>query len=149
MFMLVRLVYASRAVDPIGGSLIDSILAQSHAHNAEHGITGILCAYQNGKVFIQALEGAREEVNRLYNNIVRDSRHTDVTVLEYSEVGERAFSSWRMGRVDLNRVNVSTILRYSERATLDPFSLTGKTALALLLELSTTTTVIARGDTTK
>jgi hypothetical protein len=51
-----------------------------------------------------------------------------------------------MGRVDLNRVNVSTILRYSERAQLDPFSLPGKTALALLLELSTTTTVVGRGD---
>jgi len=144
--MLVRLLYASRAVDTIGSALIDDILARSHAHNTGHGITGILCAYQNGNVFLQALEGAREEVNRLYNNIVRDARHTDVTVLDYAEIGERAFSGWRMGRVDLNRVNVSTILRYSERAQLDPFSLPGKTALALLLELSTTTTVVGRGD---
>jgi hypothetical protein len=147
--MLVRLLYASRAVDAIGASLIDDILARSHAHNTAHGITGILCAYQNGDVFLQALEGARDEVNRLYNNIVRDARHTQVTVLDYSEIGERAFSSWRMGRVDLNRVNVSTILRYSERAQLDPFTLPGKTALALLLELSTTTTVVGRGETQK
>jgi hypothetical protein len=147
--MLVRLLYASRAVDTIGSTLIDSILSESHAYNADHGITGILCAYQNGNVFIQALEGAREEVNRLYNNIVRDSRHTEITVLDYAEIGERAFSSWRMGRVDLNRVNVSTILRYSERAQLDPFSLPGKTALALLLELSTTTSVVGRGEAPK
>lgn len=144
--MLVRLLYASRAVDTIGSGLIDDILVRSHAHNAEHGITGILCAYQNGNVFIQALEGARHEVNRLYNNIVRDPRHTEVTVLDYAEVAERAFSGWRMGRVDLNRVNVSTILRYSERSQLDPFTLPGKTALALLLELSTTTTVVGRGE---
>jgi len=147
--MLVRLLYASRAVDAIGGSLIDAILAQSHAHNAEHGITGILCAYHNGDVFLQALEGARDEVNRLYNKIVRDPRHTEVTVLDYTEIGERAFSGWRMGRVDLNRVNVSTVLRYSERAQLDPFTLPGKTALALLLELSTTTTVVGRGEGSK
>jgi hypothetical protein len=144
--MLVRLVYASRSVEPMAGKLIDSILAQSHAHNAEHGITGILCAYQNGDVFVQALEGGRIEVNRLYNNIVCDPRHRDVTVLEYAEVGERVFSGWRMGRVDLNRVNVSTILRYSERAQLDPFTLSGETTLALLRELSTTTTVLSRGE---
>jgi hypothetical protein len=147
--MLVRLLYASRAVDTIGTGLIDDILAQSHAHNAEHGITGVLCAYQNGNVFLQALEGARDEVNRLYNRIVRDARHKEVTVLDYTEIGERAFASWRMGRVDLNRVNVSTILRYSERAQLDPFTLPGKTALALLLELSTTTTVVGRGEGSK
>jgi acylphosphatase len=147
--MLVRLLYASRAVDAIGSGLIDAILAESHAYNAGHGITGILCAYQNGNVFIQAIEGSREEVNRLYNNIVRDARHTDVTVLDYEEIGQRAFSSWRMGRVDLNRVNVSTILRYSEHSQLDPFRLPGKTALALLLELATTTSVVGRGEPTK
>jgi hypothetical protein len=144
--MLVRLLYASRAVDTIGAALIDDILAQSHARNAERGITGILCAYQNGNVFLQALEGARSEVNELYNRIVRDPRHEQITLLDYAEIGERAFASWRMGRVDLNRVNVTTILRYSERSQLDPFSLGGKTALALLLELSATTTVVSRAE---
>jgi len=147
--MLVRLLYASRAVDAIDAGLIDDVLARSHTHNAEHGITGILCAYQNGNVFLQALEGARDEVNRLYNNIVRDPRHAEVTVLDYAEISERAFSGWRMGRLDLNRVNVSTILRYSERAQLDPFTLPGRTALALLLELSMTTTVVGRGENPK
>lgn len=147
--MLVRLLYASRSVETIGAALIDSILAQSHQYNTAHGITGILCAYQNGDVFIQALEGAREEVNQLYNNIARDPRHAQVTVLEYAEVNERQFSSWRMGRVDLTRVNVSTILRYSEKAQLDPFTLPGKSALALLLELSTTASVVGRGEGNK
>jgi len=144
--MLVRLLYASRAVDVIGGTLLDSVLTQSQRHNADHGITGILCAYQNGRVFLQALEGARDEVNRLYQNIVADPRHAEVTLLHYEEISERAFSSWRMGRVDLNRVNVGTIMRYSAYTTLDPFSLSGRTALALLMELSTTTTVVSRPE---
>jgi hypothetical protein len=147
--MLVRLMYASRAVDTIGSSLIDAIIAEAHAHNGDHGITGVLCAYPQGDVFMQALEGARDEVNRLYQNIVRDPRHREVTLLEYAEIAERAFASWRMGRVDLNRVNLSTILRYSERSQLDPFSLPGKTALALLLELSTTMSVVGRGEPLK
>jgi len=144
--MLVRLLYASRALESIGAALTDAILAQSYARNAEHGITGILCAYQNGQVFIQALEGERDEVNQLYANIVRDSRHEKVTLLDYAEIDQRVFSGWRMGRVDLNRVNVATIMRYSAYPNLDPFSLNGRTALALMMELSTTTTVVGRPE---
>jgi len=142
--MLVRLLYASRALEVIDPALLESVLAASVRNNAEHGITGILCAYQNGRIFVQALEGARDEVNRLYDIIVRDPRHVDVTLLHYEEIIERSFSSWRMGRVDLNRVNIGTIMRYSAHNTLDPFSLSGETALALLLELATTTTVLSR-----
>ena len=88
-------------------------------------------------------------VNQLYANIVRDPRHSDVTLLEYAEIDERSFSAWRMGRVDLNRVNASTILRYSQRAQLDPFTLSARAALALLLDLSTTTSVVGRADLAK
>lgn len=147
--MLVRLLYASRAVDGIDTSFIDDILSRSHGLNFEHGITGILCACQAGGVFLQALEGARDAVNRLYGNIVRDPRHRDVMLLDYSEIDERSFSAWRMGRVDLNRVNASTILRYSQRPQLDPFTLSGRAALALLLDLSTTTSVVGRAELAK
>ncbi len=43
-----------------------------------------------------------------------------------------------MGRIDLNQVNPSTLLRYSERAELDPSTLSAERALALLGELITT-----------
>jgi hypothetical protein len=147
--MLVRLLYASRAVEAVGASLVDAILSRSREYNAEHGITGVLCVCPSGNVFIQVLEGAREEVNRLYNNIVRDPRHRDITLLDYAEIDERGFANWRMGRIDLNRVNVSTVLRYSEKAVLDPFTLSGKAAHALLRELSTTAAVVGRGEASK
>jgi hypothetical protein len=81
------------------------------------------------------LEGSRDEVNRLYNRIVGDPRHTDVVLLDYSEIAERRFAHWRMRSIDLTRVNPSTILRYSEHPVLDPFSMSAKPALALLEEL--------------
>ena len=87
--MLVRLLYASRAIDRIDEALLRSILEQSRANNQEHGITGILCTYLEGGVFLQALEGGREAVNRLYGNIVRDTRHHDVTILDFAEIEER------------------------------------------------------------
>ena len=140
--MLVSLLYASRTESEIDEALVTSILEQSRTYNLEHGITGILCAYSPGSVFLQLLEGSRSAVNRLYANIVRDPRHTDVTVLHYGEIQERRFASWRMGRVNLNRVNQGTILRFSETSTLDPFSMSGHTALALLQELTSTAAIV-------
>jgi hypothetical protein len=144
--MLVRLLYASRAVESIGADIIDEILAQSRTRNVEHGVTGVLCVCQSGDVFMQALEGARDEVNRLYNNILRDSRHRDVMLLAYDEIDQRRFAGWRMGCVDLAKVNVSLVLKYSEQPKLDPFSISGRVALSLLEELIDTAAIVGRPD---
>jgi hypothetical protein len=136
--MLVRLVYASRATDEIDDTLLASILQRSRRHNSEHGITGILCTHAQGRVFLQALEGGRAAVNELYNGIVRDPRHREITLLDYAEVAERRFGSWRMGSVNLNRINQASILRFSETAVLDPFSMSARAVLALLEELTST-----------
>jgi hypothetical protein len=81
-------------------------------------------------------------VNRLYANIVRDRRHIDVTLLDFAEIEERRFAGWRMGTVDLNKVNRSSILRYSEKGELDPFSMSGRRALALLEELASSAAIV-------
>jgi len=143
--MLVRLLYASRSASQIDEPLIASILERSRKYNLEHGITGILCTSSPGNVFLQLLEGGRTAVNALYGDIVRDPRHGDITLLDYAEILERRFASWRMGRVNLNRINQGTILRFSESAVLDPFTMSGPTALALLDEL-TSTAAIASGE---
>jgi hypothetical protein len=142
--MLVRLLYASRSSGTIDDALLDLILHGSEARNREHGITGVLCTYPENGVFLQALEGARPAVNTLYGNIVRDKRHRDVTLLHYAEIEERQFAGWRMGNVDLKRINLSTILRFSERAVLDPFAMSGTGALALLQELVATAAIVTR-----
>ena len=144
--MLVRLVYASRAVGGIDEALINSILESSHLHNPEHGITGVLCTQPGLDVFVQVIEGARQEVNALYGNIVRDTRNSDVILLHYEEIVERRFAGWRMGSVDLKRVNLSTILRFSERSVLDPFTMSGKGALALIEELVQTAAIVSRSQ---
>lgn len=142
--MLVRLLYASRATQSIDDALVASILKHSEPHNQEHGITGLLCTYSPGNVFLQVIEGSRTEVNSLYNAIVADPRHQDVTILEYAEVSERRFASWRMGCVNLNRINTGVILRFSERPILDPFAMSGQACLALLEELLSTGAITIR-----
>jgi hypothetical protein len=142
--MLVRLLYASRAIDEIDDALLGSILERSRKYNLEHGITGILCTYPQGNLFLQVLEGGRDAVNKLYGNIVRDPRHRDITLLDYAEITERHFASWRMGSVNLNRINVGNILRFSEKTVLDPFSMTGRGALTLVEELASSAAIVSR-----
>jgi hypothetical protein len=127
--------YASRVPNGIDEPLVRSILVQSRRENPKHGITGLLCTHAADGICLQVLEGGRTHVNRLYANIVRDPRHEDVTMLDYQEIQERSFGGWRMGMVDLDKINPGTILRHSEQAALDPFTMSGPSAMALLEEL--------------
>jgi hypothetical protein len=139
--MLVRLLYASRAVDPASAE-IESILAQSRQGNPGLGITGILC--YGGGIFLQAIEGGRNAVSELYAHIQRDARHKDVVLLHYEEISERRFGGWTMGRVNMSKINASILLKYAEKPELDPYSVSGKVSLALLEELMATASIIGR-----
>jgi hypothetical protein len=139
--MLVRLLYASRAVDPSPES-VESILAQARQHNAATGITGILC-YGAG-IFLQAIEGGRMQVSDLFGHIQRDARHKDVALLHYEEIFERRFGGWSMGQVNLSKLNHSLLLKYSEKPELDPYSVSGKVSLALLEDLMATAAICGR-----
>jgi hypothetical protein len=138
--MLVRLMYASRAVPALDQEELVTILRQSKANNPSTGVTGVLC--YSGGIFLQVLEGGRSAVNKLYNRIGADPRHTDVELLLYEEIGERRFASWSMGQVNMSRLNPSLLLKYSATAALDPFAVSGKVSLALFEELVATASVI-------
>jgi hypothetical protein len=142
--VLVRLVYASRAAGAIDDALVKAICEASASRNTEQGITGVLCTQQGQDVFLQVLEGSRQDVNTLYASIVRDPRHRDVTLLAYEEIEQRRFANWRMGSIDLKRIHLGTILRHSERPVLDPFAMTGRGALALLEELVASAAITPR-----
>ena len=139
--MLVRLLYASRAVDS-SAPAIEAILTQSRAHNTACGVTGILC-YGAG-IFLQAIEGGRTAISDLYGHIQRDPRHKDVVLLHYEEISERRFGGWTMGQVNLTKGHQSTLLRDSERPELDPYAVSGKVSLALLEELMATAAIVGR-----
>ena len=139
--MLVRLLYASRAVDT-SPDAIESILLQSRQHNPVTGITGILC--YGGGIFLQAIEGGRQPVSDLFGHIQKDLRHKDVVLLHYEEISERRFGGWTMGQVNLSKLNHSILLKYSEQPELDPYSVSGKVSLALLEDLMATAAICGR-----
>ena len=90
------------------------------------------------------LEGGRDEVCELYNAIVRDGRHAQVRLLVFQEIRERKFCNWTMGHVDLSKVNPGLLLKYHEKAVLNPFAMSGEATLSLLDELVATVAVHSR-----
>ena len=140
--MLVRLMYASRAVPAVDQEELLAILKKSKANNPKAGVTGVLC-FSEG-VFMQVLEGGRSAVNKLYNRIAGDSRHTDVELLCYEEIGERRFASWSMGQVNMARLNPALLLKYSACPTLDPYAVSGVVSMALFDELMATASIVGQ-----
>ena len=138
--MLVRLMYASRAVPAVDQEELLAILKKSKANNPKVGVTGALC-FSEG-IFLQVLEGGRNAVNQLYNRIASDARHTDVVLLNFDEIDERRFSGWSMGQVNMQRLNPALLLKYSECAKLDPYAVSGKVSMALFEEMVATAAIM-------
>jgi hypothetical protein len=104
------------------------------------GVTGVLCLGEG--IFLQVLEGGRSAVNKLYNRIVADKRHSDVELLCYEEISERRFAGWAMGQVNMKHLNPGLLLKYSERPVLDPFAVSGQVSMALFHELMATASIV-------
>lgn len=95
-----RLVYVSTAADRLGSDEIGNILDVSESNNHERRITGFLV--HNGRHFMQALEGAHQEVEDIYARILKDDRHYGVVQILGEHIQQRAFPDWAMNyfRVD-------------------------------------------------
>ncbi|WP_332815854.1 BLUF domain-containing protein [Ramlibacter sp.] len=139
--MLVRLLYCSRVVDT-SPAAVEAILVQAREQNPATGITGILC--YGGGIFLQAIEGGRMPVSRLFGELQKDPRHKDVVLLHYEEITERHFGGWTMGMVNLEKVNPNILLKYSEKPGLDPYASSGKVSLALLEDLMASASICGR-----
>ena len=140
--MLVRCLYASRASVPLHAQALEDILAQSRKNNPKYGITGLL-VFANG-IFVQVIEGSRYEISRLLAKIVRDERNTDVEILSHEEITERCFGNWTMGQANMTSINSALLLKYSEKAELDPFKCSSSATMALLFEIAGSGTVANR-----
>ena len=123
--MMIRLIYVSKAVDPLTGTLTASILRQAHAWNTENAITGVLCQGQG--VFLQVLEGNRRTVNDLYERIHADPRHQDLELIHCETITERRYGKWSMAHVLLSDVDPQTKIAWPE---FDPYSPGGQLVMA-------------------
>jgi len=93
--LLYNLVYCSRAAPSIDDDAVARIIATARRYNPAQGITGLL-VFGSG-IFFQWLEGPRDNVLQLMENLKKDPRHQDVVPLSaVEEVRERLFPDWDM-----------------------------------------------------
>lgn len=97
---LFRLIYLSHATKEFSSEELQELLRGSRERNDLSHITGLLIYLRDN--FLQVLEGPRAEVERLYQNLLTDSRHEQLEILIQGQVNERLFSEWSMAFSQIN-----------------------------------------------
>jgi hypothetical protein len=131
---IVRLIYASRLKKKLDHAAVEKIADVSRRNNRKLGVTGALCSSPRG--FLQILEGPPAAVNELYNRIVRDPRHADVTLLEYVRVPFREFENWSMAYIHTDEIAQALLHKYSTHRVFDPFTMGPMQARVFLLAIT-------------
>ncbi|MFW6295867.1 MAG: BLUF domain-containing protein [Halothece sp.] len=103
-----RVTYISKFSRKLSPEEIEEISQKSQQNNHKKGITGVLLCYAD--FFFQIIEGETEKVDRLYEKILADNRHTNILCLKAEEnVQERLFPQWSMHTINLD-CNTSMML---------------------------------------
>ena len=92
--MLERLIYRSTATQPLGNMHLCHLLASAHRANARAGITGKL-VYADG-VFLQCVEGSAAALSDLWRNLLADTRHHAIELIDRQAVDQRLFGDWSL-----------------------------------------------------
>lgn len=110
-----QIVYISRSTftpNPATNGIepnVARILAKSRVNNRKNGLVGVL--YFGDGCFFQCLEGEEGAVDRLYQTLLHDDRHTDIKLLSKKSIEELSFADWSMKYVpledDMNRLLVA------------------------------------------
>ena len=90
-----QIVYISAQTVEFDDAALRELLAVARKNNHAAGISGMLL-YHDGS-FIQVLEGDQDTVERLFDKIDLDKRHTNTTVIFRGHAEERTFDEWAMG----------------------------------------------------
>ena len=90
---LTQLIYSSR---PFGfdDSILSQILLTARRNNANAHVTG--CLICRGDLYLQLLEGPDAAIARLYDSILEDDRHLEVTRRMHHQTEARLFAGWAM-----------------------------------------------------
>lgn len=85
---------------------------------------------------MQVIEGERPQINNLYRNIIRDTRHRNCTLLRYSEIRSRDFSDWSMAYTTLDELKNSYLDIIVPIDMINYRHMTGVNAMSMLRRIS-------------
>ena len=103
--MTYQTVYSSESTIPMQSEDLEVLLERARARNGLHGISGALV--YTDRIFLQILEGKREQVEALMARIRKDVRHENVTILREGEIPSARFSSWKMAYISATPAEVA------------------------------------------
>lgn len=90
-----RIVYCSQATQDVSPEDLVALLELSRRNNERVGLSGMLLYCSQS--FLQVLEGESAALDRTYDRIIADSRHTNLRKLMDAEVPAPLFPDWTMG----------------------------------------------------
>ncbi|KAG2388344.1 hypothetical protein C9374_000508 [Naegleria lovaniensis] len=100
--VMMRIHYASRNTSGyITEQTKESILRVAVPMNEKFNITGVLICVKD--MFFQIIEGPKQHLEMLFENIMRDPRHCNITKLDstlFQDEAERMFPAWYMKQLD-------------------------------------------------
>ena len=102
--MLYTLLYRSVAVHPFPHPSDLDILRVAWTNNRTNGITGFLVRTRHH--FVQFIEGPRDAVYALQEEVIIDPRHTEFEVLAEGPAEVRQFPDWSMGYAEFEEDDV-------------------------------------------
>jgi len=106
--MLVQLVYMSAATRAFASHELPALLSKTRMKNEILGVGGMLVYHQGS--FLQVLEGLPSVVDKLYEKIALDDRHTNCELLLRTFLNQRGFAEWKMGFVNTNEFRNTKLL---------------------------------------
>lgn len=112
---------------------LQTILAASRKNNTAQRITGAL--FYNDGNFAQILEGPLAAIERTFEKIQCDSRHTDVNVLHNGPAEGRNFPDWSMAFAGTSDADQKALASTAFEAAFKSSDNGGERILALLREL--------------
>lgn len=131
---LTRLIYFSKIVPNTTEGDIKKIVETARLKNKKRDITGAL--FSDNGYFFQCLEGARSEVNSIYINIVHSDKHSDCTLISFTDISKRIFPEWDMGYMPMDNLSAAGCFKYCTHREFRPDSLSPSSAEGLLSEIA-------------
>lgn len=103
------LLYYSFADDELDTNVIRFIADKARTRNAAFDVTGHL-HYESG-LFVQWIEGSKQNLNEIYGYIRRDPHHHGLTSIFFDTIPARGFSSWNMATSMENNASLTKFMR--------------------------------------
>jgi hypothetical protein len=128
-----RLIYASHIAPVCQDDLkaaLTRIVSRSIAANRKAKITGLLIAHKGW--FVQALEGPRAAVDRLFDTIAADPRHHHALPISQGEIDGRLFEQWSMCARMLTANDEAVLSALNPKSAFDPTKIPDRTLMRLL-----------------